>query len=45
MTGVADLWEGLYMLEILTDDLYDRATEILREVKKEGGGDEVHQIR
>ena len=38
MTEVADLLGGSYMMEKMTDDLYDRATEILRDVEEEGGG-------
>ena len=38
MTEVEDPWGGLYMMEILTDDLYNRATDILIEVEEEGGG-------
>ena len=33
------------MMEILTDNIYNRATDILIEVEAEmGGGDEVNQI-
>ena len=46
MKEVADLWGGSYMMEILTEYLYDRTTDILRELEEEGGrGDEVHRIR
>ena len=36
MTEVADPRGGLYMMEILTDDLYNRATDILRYVEEAG---------
>ena len=38
MTEVVDPWGVSYMMESLTDNLYDMATEILREVEEEGGG-------
>ena len=38
MKEVTDLWGRSYMMERLRDDLYDRATYILREVEEEGGG-------
>mmetsp|Transcript_10656 Transcript_10656/g.19432 ORF Transcript_10656/g.19432 Transcript_10656/m.19432 type:complete len:636 (+) Transcript_10656:147-2054(+) len=37
MCDVADPWGGSYMMESLTDDLCDQATEILREVEEAGG--------
>ena len=44
MTEVADMWGGLYMMDRFTDNLYNRAIYILREVEEEGGEDaEVHQ--
>ena len=46
MTEVAYKWEVSYMMDSLTDDIYDMTTDILREVEDEvGGGDEVHRIR
>ena len=46
MKAVADLWGGSYMMEILTEYLYDRTTDILRDLEEEGErGDEVHRIR
>ena len=43
MMETADPWGGSYMMESLTEYLYDRATEKLREVEEEGGGgNEVH---
>ena len=33
ITEVADPWGGSYMMEILTDDLYNRATDILKEME------------
>ena len=46
MKEVADLWGGSYMMEILTEYIYDRTTDILRELEEEGErGDEVHRIR
>ena len=45
MAEVAGLWRDLYMMEILAYDLYNRATDVLREVGEEGGrGYEVNQI-
>ena len=38
ITEVADLRGGCYMMEIFTDDLYDRSMDILRDVEEEGGG-------
>ena len=38
MTEVADLWGGSYMMESLTEDLYDRATDILIDLEEEVGG-------
>ena len=38
MTEVADPWGGSYMMERLMDDIYYRATDILREVEEEVGG-------
>uniref|UniRef100_A0A7S1FRT9 methylmalonyl-CoA mutase n=1 Tax=Corethron hystrix TaxID=216773 RepID=A0A7S1FRT9_9STRA len=37
LTSVADPWGGSYLMESLTDDLCDRAFEILEEVKGRGG--------
>ena len=37
MTEVVDPWGGSYMMESLTDDLYNRAMDILIEVEEEGG--------
>ena len=33
MMEVEDPWGGLYMMDSLTYDLYDRATDILRDVE------------
>ena len=37
MTKVADPWGGSYMMERLMDDIYDRATDIFREVEEKRG--------
>ena len=37
ITEVADPWGGSYMMESLTDDIYDRATDIFREVEEKRG--------
>ena len=34
MTGVDDMWGGLYIMESLMENLYDRSTDILVEVEK-----------
>ena len=36
---------GSYMMDSLMDDLYNRATEILRVGRGGGADDELHQIR
>ena len=38
MAEVADSLGGSYMTESFMDNLYDRATDILREMEEEGGG-------
>ena len=38
MTEVEDPWGGLYIVESLTDNIYDRERDILREVEEEGRG-------
>ena len=36
MAEVVDLWGGSYMMESLTENLYNRATDILRYVEEAG---------
>lgn len=37
MCDVADPWGGSYMMESLTDELYQKAKEIIQEVEEKGG--------
>jgi len=37
MTDVADPWGGSYMMESLTDELYDKAKSIMDEIDTRGG--------
>lgn len=37
MTDVADPWGGSYMMESLTDELYQKAKTIISEVEEKGG--------
>eukprot|EP00045_Choanoeca_perplexa_P016715 m.229521 g.229521 ORF g.229521 m.229521 type:complete len:726 (+) comp17339_c0_seq3:171-2348(+) len=37
ITKVADPWAGSYMMESLTNDMYDKALEIINEVEELGG--------